>query len=266
MIDNVYELKQRFVGFDKVKLLTVVFYCMAYSWCSFLNEYNASDINKGKDKWAVEDDAVVYKGDGFTVTYTWNEKFWEGLDTLRNNNYRLNENPFPAGYWSAIRLVEFLYRFQNALGIDVDEEVKYIAVAQQDLPGCCQSCCKGKFEGETLYRIWETNELEDRILTIKLAQGTRSSDARKRWYGSAGVISIDGSDPSKLKKKNVLAIIANLFKPEAVGEFVEKKLVLSESVTGLINEKKPGYVNVSFGDVWSLEGVIKVERKDNVNI
>ena len=43
MIDNVYELKQRFVGFNKVKLLTVVFYCMTYSWCSFLTEYNAME-------------------------------------------------------------------------------------------------------------------------------------------------------------------------------------------------------------------------------
>ena len=64
MIDNAYELKQRFVGFNKVKLLTVVFYCMAYSWCSFLTEYNASE-EKNKEPEEEKDTSSLTYGSLF---------------------------------------------------------------------------------------------------------------------------------------------------------------------------------------------------------
>ena len=263
MIDNVYELKQRFVGFNKVKLLTVVFYCMAYSWCSFLNEYNASDTNKGKDKWAVEEDAVVYRGDKFTVTYTWNKDFWDFVDVERMVLFSENNSVLPAGCERASRLVDFLHRYHDILGITVLDEEKYDGVDDKKLPGCCRCCCKGELDLERLYLRGKKNKLAERIYSIDLSGDISPNDAQKQWYGNDGVIDIKEDDSSNLRKKKVLAIIANLFDQGEVGKDVQKKLFLSGAVEGLIKGQNV-YNNVSFGDVWSLDGVIEVEMEKDI--
>ena len=273
MIDNVYELKQLFVGFNKVKLLTVVFYCMTYSWCSFLNEYNATDNHQEEEKkeeepkekkgvWAVLDDAVVYKGDKFTVTYTWNKEFWGFVDVERLVLFSENNNVLPAGCERASRLVDFLHRYHDILGITVLDEEKYDGVDDKKLPGCCRCCCKGEVDLERLYLRGKKNRLSERICSIDLSGDISPNDAKKQWYGNDGVIDIKENDLSKHQKKRVLAIIANLFDQGKVDGDVQKKLVLSGAVEGLIRGQGV-YRNVSFDDVWSLDGVIVVERQNN---
>ena len=257
MIDNVYELKQRFVGFNKVKLLTVVFYCMAYSWCSFLNEYNAMENQEEEKKeegiWAVDEDAVVYKCDNFTITYKWDEAFWKFIDNSTQNN-----NVFPACYEAASNLVGFLYRYQGFLGFEVKGEMEYRGVDSKELPGCCTSCCKGKLEIERLYLRGKKNELAERIRSIDLIKGDHTNETLKRWVGSFNESFV--KDPLKVKKMNLLAVIANLFDQDVAEVYGQSHLFLSGKVKELIHENS-AYSKVSFDDYMSLQGVIEVKNE-----
>ena len=252
MIDNVYELKQRFVGFNKVKLLTVVFYCMTYSWCSFLNEYNAMDANK--DKWAVVDDAVVYKGEGFTLTYRWNNEFWISINLMPDNSI-----PFPKGYELAIRLVNFLYRHRDALGIKVYDEVEYIPIDDKDLPGCCISCRNGKYKNRNILDS-VTYRLCDRIRCIGYNDSLKTQ--YERWLGNIGDVVFGVSHD--IHKNRALYIIAHLFEQELVNNKLLPQLLLSDLVVASIKQNSV-YEKVAFKDSMSLEGVIDVARVENNN-
>ena len=279
MIDNVYELKQRFVGFNKVKLLTVVFYCMTYSWCSFLTEYNAmEDQEEHKEneihiennerrkeekegKWRVEGDAVVYTDGLVKITYRWNINFGVFIDLQHKALFARNDIYFPVGYDVASKLVGFLYRHQGALGIYVKREVEYRKVKRSELPGCCQSCCNGKLGDEALKRLYteeKKNGLAERILLIGPRTGESSNEAREQWIAHVGEIS--ESDPLELKKIKLLVVIASLFDQDKVGVYGQSQLFLSGKVKKLIHSS-PGYGNVSFEDVWSLEDVIVVAKE-----
>ena len=274
MIDNVYELKQRFVGFNKVKLLTVVFYCMAYSWCSFLTEYNASEEKnkepeeekeeekpkKEKGKWTLDEDAVVYKCDTFTVTYTWDESFGNFISPISQDSINKNNNPFPAGFDRASDIVGFLYRYQDILGIRVGEEVAYDSIKSKELSGCCTSCCNGKLENEKLFFGSTRKEkiLDKRIFSIGLRIDSKSNAALEKWMGDISAI------PIVKGKKIALLAIANLFDQEGVVTDRQDALVLSEPVQTLIS-KSPGYTKVQVNDVISLKGVIAI-KKDEVKV
>ena len=262
MIDNVYELKQRFVGFNKVKLLTVVFYCMTYSWCSFLNEYNAmenqEEEKENKGKWTLVGDAVVYECNKFKLVYTWDAVFMTFIDAKRQKSFNLSNNTFPVGYESAIDLVEFLYRYQDALGIEVEGE--YRAVDLRDLPGCCKFCCKGNLGDRALRRLYieeKKNELAERIFSIRLRKGDPSVEARKKWMGDISEI-VKGSLEAG---KWALVVIANLFDQEKVLGDGRVLLFLSGKVKDLIHDKL-GYEDVFIDDYVFLGGVIGVENVD----
>ena len=264
MIDNVYELKQRFVGFNKVKLLTVVFYCMTYGLCSFLNEYNASvhnqhineEQNKEKDKWEMEGETLVCKGKGYTVKYAWNNGF---LNFLNTNNI---VEDYPAGYDTAKGLIEFLFRHQISLGIVVKEMKEYKKAKSEDLPGCCQSCYKGKYGANAFWVRTKDNNLAERIRTIEFDKIGFSRFVPKTWCGDISAVVINGEDHSKAQKEALL-VIANLFDQKQVGDNGEAQLYLSESVKKLINEKEPHHEVVSFDGPIYLGNVISAVREDN---
>ena len=255
MIDNVYELKQRFVGFNKVKLLTVVFYCMTYSWCSFLNEYNAMELKseEEKGKWRVEGDAVVYTDGLVKITYRWNKNFIRFIDGTDQNN-----NIFPVRCESATRFVEFLCRYQGTLGIKVKEKVEYRKPDLKDLPGCCTFCCNDKLENGTLLLRNKENGLVERICSIDFGKGICHNDARKKWMGDINAIKIDDLDADKM----ALLVIANLFNQKKVDDGGEERLLLSDSVNGLIKEKL-GCEDVSLDYYMPLQSVICVNRENN---
>ncbi|MBQ2349855.1 MAG: hypothetical protein II393_01060 [Cytophagales bacterium] len=272
MIDNVCELKQRFVGFNKMKLLTVVLYCMTYSWCSFLTEYNAmeeehkeievpnttnEENKKEKGIWAVGEDAVVYRGDGFTVTYKWDDEFSGFIDTQRENAFDQNSNMFPAGYDIARKLVDFLYIYQGVLGIGVEGE--YGEADSKELPGCCKSCCKGDLGNGTLLSSNKKNELAERICSIKLASGSNSKEARERWMCDASAIPIlDIANGKKI----ALLVIANLLDQVAVSNKQQLQIPLSGLVNSLFLQNHI-YKNVYFDKCMDLGGVIGIEKVYN---